>query len=639
MAPALPLRIAAPLLLAGLLSTRPATLRAEVRGVAKDSAQRKGASAAQLQLQVDEALGAFDGGDFAAALLAFDRAVELARAPEQLANLHFNAGVCLLELGRPAAAEQRFVASAEAHPSGYDTARLHAALAAASDGRLPAARRHRAASSAAADPTLIHRVDEAIAAGEEAQRRNALEELLGEAREAQSSGRRERAREGYEAALELAHPGPETARIHYGLALLAQRRGDDSGALAELTAAIRADPSRYEYHWLRAALYAGQLDNAAARDGYRQALRARPPEADRQRIQSDLDQLHPAGPSDVRASLSLGGGLDSNANQSGSARRLGLTGGAQETPASSAMFSADLALSLRRRLGERWAIEPGVFFSNLTLASETVQDLSLAMGAAGVSTLFSPSERSLLSLDVSASHARTGVQAQTAFQSEAALDLEAQYELGPGQSAAVSAGYAKLFGHDSGALLDGHRVHASLIGRWARGRWGTNVSLDGFWVGAGAEVRPAAGPIALLCLDLQLAGADTCDNLSKIAPLSYAAPRLSVRGYVLPAGQLLLSAGGALEYRRYLDPSNVLTQDGAALPRTETDRRDWMTDLEVGASLPLLPNEGLIAWSQYQLRINRSTQEPDPEDPEHRFDFEDRNFVQHLVQVGVRVEL
>jgi hypothetical protein len=96
----------------------------------------------------------------------------------------------------------------------------------------------------------------------------------------------------------------------------------------------------------------------------------------------------------------------------------------------------------------------------------------------------------------------------------------------------------------------------------------------------------------------------------------------------------LLQAQVGVEFRHYLDKSALSTRLGV-VPESRKRRRDFRSELTVRGNYII----GSFALFLEQSALSSiSNLQPDLSDPEHRFDYEDRNYLQFVSQLGVRGE-
>jgi hypothetical protein len=257
-------------------------------------------------------------------------------------------------------------------------------------------------------------------------------------------------------------------------------------------------------------------------------------------------------------------------------------------------------LSLQtHELGLRWHFAP-------------LPSLELRLAAGGGVTL-SGLSLSPFTLD-GVLRGRLGLQHGPSFRST--LSLEARPSLG-------------LSGRDE---LRGTRTDVSLGERFTSGPWGVSAQLGFRYNAIGTqqiEVDPARYPRCNLA----------CSGARYEIPLGYSGPIAGAEADVELGPALELAASLRYEHRTYLDASRI---DGPVLPAivreaSEKTREDDRYTLGARARYRLETQPELGIFLDYSLRISHSNVAYRPDDREHAFDYDDRNFTQHLVELGVDI--
>jgi hypothetical protein len=129
-------------------------------------------------------------------------------------------------------------------------------------------------------------------------------------------------------------------------------------------------------------------------------------------------------------------------------------------------------------------------------------------------------------------------------------------------------------------------------------------------------------------------GRSPCNNLAYVLPLSYHGPSGRLAAVFDLLDQLTLGASAKVEYRRYLEPNLV-----RSLPGSRKTREDVRYRLRAYSELALDSDEHVSVLLSYEALISRSNIAFDASDPQHRFDYGDRNFVEHLIELGLELRL
>jgi hypothetical protein len=178
--------------------------------------------------------------------------------------------------------------------------------------------------------------------------------------------------------------------------------------------------------------------------------------------------------------------------------------------------------------------------------------------------------------------------------------------------------------------LTGARSELSISERYSGERWAVSATLGYRHVGIGTEYLPVDPQRFQRCMA-------ACGNARYVIPLGYAGPLVGLDGSLDVSPALQLGAGVRYELRAYLDESRIEAPFAPSFVRelSEKTRVDdryallgraryrFRSDPEIGLAL------------EYSLRLSRSNVAYREGDLEHAFDYDDRNFDQHLVELSV----
>jgi tetratricopeptide (TPR) repeat protein len=569
---------------------------------------------------------------FAEARAAFEMALEMAPGDENRDNLEFDIAACDYELGDFRAAERRFARLAERASASRDAvseALLHAGWAALGAEDLPAAERY--LSRTEQDAALRERRT-ALADGIEKRRQEldqrAFDQALGKATTAYDAGDLAGAETAVTAARTHAQTASSRAALDYLAGLLAHERGDDAAARAALARSLSENPNDGSVLALLATLEQTSGDTEAAERHYRASLDAELSPAEASAIREALEGLYPLPRPGFAVWAALGAGYDSNATQSGSSDALGY---AAPRVQGSPFAAPAWGLEYRLDAGRRTRIVPYYSGSWLLLGNAAVEDASLQSHEAGARWHWAPSaaielrlgagggatlsglELSPFSLD-GLLWGRAAVRHGTSFRS--ALLLEARPSLG-------------LSGRD---YLTGTRTDLSLGERFESGAWAATVSVGLRYNAIGTErieIDPERYPRCNA----------SCADARYEIPLGYIGPSAGAGVDVDVTPQLELSIIGRYEHRTYLEQSRI---DGPLLPAlvrelSEKTRVDDRYTLGTRAHYRIDSAPELGVFLDYALRISQSNMASNRADLEHAFDYDDRNFTQHILELGLDV--
>jgi hypothetical protein len=178
------------------------------------------------------------------------------------------------------------------------------------------------------------------------------------------------------------------------------------------------------------------------------------------------------------------------------------------------------------------------------------------------------------------------------------------------------------FGVGDNQFLDGIRSDGFVAERVRFGRVELGADLRLRWLRAG-EQRFTLDPDAYAICEPE------CGDYR--IPFSYWAPGVGLDVGVEPLDGLRLNAGARIEQRRYLEPSGIV-----GFSQTEKRRRDLRYRARAGLELELDREGTFLAGLDYTHLRSRSNIALDPEDPEHAWDYSDRNFSQNILELGLQ---
>jgi tetratricopeptide (TPR) repeat protein len=588
--------------------------------------------------ELESGLEHFRARRFAEARAAFLRALPGLPEGEARHNLEFNVAVCEYELGDYLAAEQRFARLAANPGTVHDEALLHAGWAALGRDDPDAAERYlgRVSSDAAADEKR-RELARAIEAQRATSGRAAFERALVAATTAYDRNDLAAAEAGVREARQHEALASDRARaaLDYLAGLLAHERGDDEAARAALEQSLRRNPENGAVRAMLGELALEQGDLDGAERHYRESLGADLSPAEALVVRQALDALYPLPRPGFGAWLAIGAGYDSNATQSGSTDAVGWRPGTTAVATTAGIASPFTApawgIEYRVETSERTRVVPYYAGDWLLLGNADVQEASLSSHEAGVRFHLAPSSSSELRFAAGGGPTLSGIEL-----SPFSLDgvLRARFSLSHGRYFLSAAGAEArpslgLSGRD---YLTGARVDLALSERFDPGRWGVGASIGYRYNGIGtqlASVDPARYP--LLCNRL-------CNGARFELPLGYHGPiaQLDADFDVTPALQLAASA--RYEHRTYLEPNRI---DGPLLPvrliaLSEKTRVDDRIALGARARQRFGAAPELGVFLDYTLRLSLSNVDY-AQNRDNAFDYDDRNFTQHIVELGADV--
>lgn len=602
----------------------PQALRAQVAPEALQQGDIA-ADTASFNALVAEAVDRFRAADYTSALERFDRAIAIAPADADIATLHFNSAASLYELQRFAAAEQRFERAADLSGVLAPLARLNAGMAALRDRRTQAAAQHLAlappgdAEAEARRAELAGLLDDATRAAQE----DAFARELKLGVKLYAAGELWSARKAFERCLAAQRGAMATdkAFVHVTLAQIAYELGDFAAARRSVQDALAQDPDNAEAHVTRAELALQADDAATAEQAARRALALETngaTAARAQRVLRRLDQLPPAGPSFV---LTLGGGYDSNASQSGSAELAGAAG--LGSPQASWFATAGIQLDYTLRPSGVTAVVPYYLGDFYAPTAAALQSLAFQGHEVGAHLQLALGRVLQLRLTAGTALVFSGLDPMQPFTWEGVFGTRATLTTGRATTTSLDLTARPSRGLSQQDYLSGSTLDASLEERTRLG----SVRLA---IGAGYRYSSRGGQeIAIDQPDCQRG---PCNNQAYVVPLGYHGPWARVGALVELFERLAIGANAKLEYRSYLDPNWV-----RGIPASRKTRADMRYRLRGYTELSLDSAEHLSVLASYEALISRSNIAYDPNSSEHRYDYGDRNFVQHVIDLALEL--
>jgi tetratricopeptide (TPR) repeat protein len=574
---------------------------------------------------------------FAEARTAFEQALAVAPPGESRDGLEFNIAACDYELGRFRDAEQRFARLAEqprASPSDARQARLHAGWAALAVDDLNAAEGHVERS----EPDLAAGGERAALATAIQERRRALEsrafdDALGKATAAYEAGDLAGAEAGIASARRLQAKAPPTSRaaLDYLEGLLAHERGDDERARAALQRSSTQNPNDGAAFILLGELAQASGDSAGAERHYRQSLATDLTPAEANAVRVALDALYPLPRAGFAAWALLGAGYDSNAMQSGSSDALGYaTASAQASP----FVAPAWGVEYRIASGGTSRFVPYYRGDWLLLSNTAVEDASLQSHEVGARWHWAPTPALELRLGAGGGLTLSGLELSP-FSVDGVLRGRASLEHGPSFRSALAVEVRPSFGLSGRDYLNGARTDVSMAERFERGPFAAALELGFRYAAMGTQQIDVDASLFPLCMQTA-----ACNGARYEIPLGYSGPMAVVDVELQLAPRLVLGAAARYEHRTYLAESRVA---GPALPpfvraRSEKTRVDDRYTLAARARQGIASKPDLGVFAEYALRISRSNVARRAE-AGYVFDYDNRNFTQHIVELGLDARL
>jgi tetratricopeptide (TPR) repeat protein len=583
------------------------------------------------QRELDAGLEHYRSHRYAEAQAALLRALALMPEGGDRSNLEFDIAACDYELGHYRDAEARFVrvAESEAHVRGDSL--VHAAWAALGAGDVDAAQTHVDAAVAAVPSLTAPR--ELIAAID--QRRRERESAAFDARvsavtAAYDSGDLSAAEAAIRAARPLEANGARRSRaaLEYLTGLVAHERGDDVRARAALEASLKYEPESGSVHALLGELSQAEGDGSGAERHYRASLASDLSPAEQSAVNEALDALYPLPVAGLDAWGALAAGYDSNATLSGSGETVGYSGASsQDSPFAAPAWGVEYRWNsgAHARLGGYYAGDW------LLLGNSAVEDASLQSHEAGLRWYYAPSTATELRLGIGGGATLSGLE-PSPFSLDGLVRARFAIHHGPNFQSALLLEVRPSLGLAGRDELDGARTDGVVGERFRRGRWNAGMNLG--------LRHNALGNQRVGISEQQFPRCNAaCNGARYVIPLGYWGPTLGLDAGMDVTAALELGVSAKYEYRTYLEASRI---EGPGLPvlvrrLSEKVRADDRYLLGAHARYQLSTAADLGLSLDYSLRISRSNVAYERSDPEHAFDYDDRNFTQHVIAFGFDV--
>jgi hypothetical protein len=240
-------------------------------------------------------------------------------------------------------------------------------------------------------------------------------------------------------------------------------------------------------------------------------------------------------------------------------------------------------------------------------------DLRVALEVGAALTLSGLEQPGVFALE-GVTGGRVGVQHGRDFRSQLRFELRPRRGLG---------------GRD---YLTGTFVDAEISERHTHGPWVERVSVGLRRNGLGRQiafVEPGEYP-----------GCNrACVGASYRIPLSYQGPRLTADVRLAATERVDLGIVAQFEYRAYLDDSVLV---GPLVPAglsalSRKARKDYRSRLGARAEYRVTQSPELRLWGDYSVLISRSNVAFERGHPTHGLDYDNNNFLQHIIGIGIEV--
>jgi Flp pilus assembly protein TadD len=571
-----------------------------------------------------QAAAAFRKGHFEQSLEHYRSADRIATLAEEHGALRMNIGACLVELGRLPDAKDAFLDAAKADPAVSKKARLNAALVAVELGQIDEAETLLDAASPV-DESLSSRARDLrtrIVEKRSIGRRTALLSSINDAAKAIREGRwqaSEKALLDAKSRFEVA-TSEERVDILHGLATTQLALEQPTNAVQTLHAALDINRTDPELHYVLGRAHQALENDALARSAFRQALELGLAEPQAQSARTRLENLDPLVPSEWFGWLSLGGGYDSNPRQSGAATEttLGRRGrGDTAYGRVTAEFGRTQRVHERLNLRLRYAVDWW------GLQEETVRDLSIQNHGGYVGAQWAPVDRLVLNFELGPSITYVGLTSIERFMWDVAGSVKARYRASKVRTWRASFDARATMGAAGWEFLSGTRFDADLSHTWDFQPLELRLGLRGRIHSMGTRSTLVDATVISACTNL-------CEGAEYRIPLSYTGVGPVVWTRLTIAHPLHLAVINQLDWRQYRSESYIVGLDPSRKRRV-----DLRYSLGVDLQWALDDGEHLMIVPSYALLVSSSNVAQSVSDPEHQYDYDDRRFTQHFIELGL----
>jgi len=584
-------------------------------------------AATQFRAHLDDALAHFKAGRYAPALTEFDHALRTAPATADRATLEFNAAACLYELGRYPEAEARFARAGALDPKLAPLAQLNAGVAALEAGRTAAAEAYLQAAPPGDAEAEARRAEltEKLASARAVAERDDRAALVKDGAAALDQQQYAVARSKLEQALRDAPDltDEERADLHFGIGTAAAGLGDLEAARQNFETAAELAPNDADarYQAARTADQQGDLDAAEA--GYAASLKLGLSGADASTARTRLEQLAPLPPSGWSGWVGVSGGYDTNPDQSGLADATGTSSGRQTRGSPFVGLGAEV--EPLATLSRSWSAGAVYSMYALGLVNSPVQELSIQGHEVGPRVYWAPTRSVRMRFTASAGLYLAGLSEMEPFvwdvADETRVDLfaasifrtRAEVELRRSQG---FSGYEYLTG-----LRTDLRLSEQLRVDPLRFEVGVRYRIND--IGTQRE-DVTGGDFSSRGQGNSSAGATGSGTY--VIPLAYTAPMVFANLDLDVTSRWSLGASAQLEHRSY--EASYIEWD-ADLPDNRKERRDTRLGFGASSEWALDGDAHWLLVATYDVLSSDSNMGEDP------YDYEDRNYVQHIVELGL----
>jgi hypothetical protein len=318
--------------------------------------------------------------------------------------------------------------------------------------------------------------------------------------------------------------------------------------------------------------------------------------------------------------LSAAAGYDSNPRQSGAATETTL-GSRGRGGSGYGRVAAELGRS--QRIHERVSLGLRYAGEWLGMQKKTVQELSLQNHGGFVGAQWAPTDRLVLGFELGPSVTYVGLSDVSPYTWDIMGSVKARYRASDVRTWRANLELRHITGATEWEFLSGTRLDAELSHSWRYQPFDLRVGLRGRSLSIGTRVTTVDATVITAC-------AGVCDAAEYQIPLSYLGLGPIATARLALARQLHLAAFGQIDWRSYRDESYIV-----GVEESRKRRVDVRYNLGVDLRWALDSHEHFVITPSYAMLVSTSNVAQSTTEEAHLYDYDDRSFVQHFVELGV----
>ncbi len=596
-------------------------------GSASRSASAQSAGSADPMTEVAaQAARDFRQGNLQAAIQGFQRALSLTTVAEDQAVLELNLGSALFGLARYQEASTHFQRASLLHDSVRDEAFLNAAAAEMRLGHLDRAEQL-LGQGHSSDPRWSSKhaaLAQTLADARRQQRRSSALLHMDNGRRALDRGQMADAQRELGLALpDLESLTPEErASLLYALGITELELDDAAAADRHFSQALLITPKDPALLFSQGRAALAQGDEPRARASLERALAVGLAEPSASAARALLERIDPLPPVGWDGVASVGLGYDSNPTQSGAAS---VTGVGSRGRGGSAYGVVSFELGRVGRWGSNLTGRPYYSGDSYVPWKQSTRELAIQSHALGLELAWATSPKTVLKFGVEPTLVVSGLNDMTFMTAELGMTLGWRHHASRDSEWSAWLEVRPQLGMSDWEYLSGTRLNLELAYEFAP---------EGFSVRPGLRGRLwAIGTRSSIIDQTSFAACDArCDGAEYQVPLGWAGPEAFVESGLDLTQGLYLGAAATGSLRVYLAPSGI-----DAIEASQKTRQDQRLTASAFLEIGLDSDQTWLLVPSYDILLSHSNVAYDANDPEHDFDYDDRNFVQQLLELNLRV--